>query len=374
MFGHVGQTIKRYRLLYVVGQGNQAIVWCAIHQTIKALVAIKLINKTTLNENSNLAKIRREIMIMKMNNHQNLIKLYEVIEDEEKIAIVMEYLNNGTLLNLMKHLNVLPEIRAKRYITQVLNGLDEMRSNNCVHRDIKAENIMLDSNDEIRIIDFGFSARGDIMSTGCGTPSYAAPEIYLDECYSNNVDVWSVGILTYYLITGKFPFDDENLPIMIQKIINDEPEFPTNVSTECVDFLKRALDKNPKTRLSTREALMHPWISHLHKLPSAECFVGDQLNEDVLSQLMKFGVIRTSLEYKISNGITDDDTIMYQILNDTNTINENSQKRRKSYARFPASTFANVGLSLLEKPKDRPIPLRRRNFNSRSMRSNKNIL
>lgn len=150
------QTIKQYKLLKTIGKGNFARVMLARHLPTGIEVAIKIIDKTQLNSNS-LEKLFREVSIMKLLNHPNIVKLYEVIETEKTLYLVMEYVNNGEVFEYLVKNGRMKENIARQKFRQIVSAVQYLHSKNIIHRDLKAENLLLDSNMDVKIVDFGFS-------------------------------------------------------------------------------------------------------------------------------------------------------------------------------------------------------------------------
>lgn len=150
------QQIKQYKLLKTIGKGNFARVMLARHLPTGIEVAIKIIDKTQLNSNS-LEKLFREVSIMKLLNHPNIVKLFEVIETEKTLYLAMEYINNGEVFEYLVKNGRMKENIARQKFKQIVSAVQYLHSKNIIHRDLKAENLLLDSNMDVKIVDFGFS-------------------------------------------------------------------------------------------------------------------------------------------------------------------------------------------------------------------------
>lgn len=252
----IGSEIRNYSLLYVLGEGAHAVVWCALHKIIKKKVAIKIVH----NEEKQKSDMR-EIEILKSIEFKHIVEVFEWFEDENNLFIVMEYLPNGSLQHMVRSAGSIKEIVAKKYIYQLLLTIDFLHQKQIMHRDIKAENILLDANNDIRLIDFGLSEGFNKLEKICGSPAYMAPEMILDGHYDERADLWSIGILLFYLIVGRFPFYEDSYQKLFYKTLNTEFLFPDNISKEAKDLLSRLLEKNPDNRISVRDALNHPWLT-----------------------------------------------------------------------------------------------------------------
>ncbi|KYN37548.1 Serine/threonine-protein kinase SIK3 [Trachymyrmex septentrionalis] len=182
-----------YELEKTIGKGNFAVVKMATHVVTKSKVAIKIIDKTKLNE-ENLAKIFREVHIMKRLRHPHIIRLYQVMETEKMIYLVTEYAPGGEIFDHLVRNGRMAEPEARRVFQQIVLAVHYLHQQRVVHRDLKAENLLLDADNNIKIADFGFSNEytpGVPLSTWCGSPPYAAPEIFEGKHYDGpRADVW----------------------------------------------------------------------------------------------------------------------------------------------------------------------------------------
>ncbi|XP_061551498.1 MAP/microtubule affinity-regulating kinase 3a isoform X3 [Phycodurus eques] len=251
---HVGN----YRLLKTIGKGNFAKVKLARHILTGREVAIKIIDKTQLNPNS-LQKLFREVRIMKILNHPNVVKLFEVIETERTLYLVMEYASGGEVFDYLVAHGRMKEKEARAKFRQIVSAVQYCHQKHIVHRDLKAENLLLDGDMNIKIADFGFSNEftlGNKLDTFCGSPPYAAPELFQGKKYDGpEVDVWSLGVILYTLVSGSLPFDGQNLKELRERVLRGKYRIPFYMSTDCENLLKRFLVLNPAKRgtLEVRE-------------------------------------------------------------------------------------------------------------------------
>ncbi|KAM7374869.1 hypothetical protein PAMP_007503 [Pampus punctatissimus] len=206
--------IGNYRLLKTIGKGNFAKVKLARHILTGKEVAIKIIDKTQLNPTS-LQKLFREVRIMKGLNHPNIVQLFEVIETDKTLYLIMEYASGGEVFDYLVSHGRMKEVEARAKFRQIVSAVHYCHTKNIVHRDLKAENLLLDADANIKIADFGFSNEftlGNKLDTFCGSPPYAAPELFQGKKYDGpEVDVWSLGVILYTLVSGSLPFDGQNL-------------------------------------------------------------------------------------------------------------------------------------------------------------------
>jgi serine/threonine protein kinase len=186
------------------------------------MVAIKSINKSYFNEESQSTKVKQEVVILKQTRHRNIVKLYEYFETQKHILLVTEICAGGDLLNYVRKRRQLKEDVAKSLFKQIIEGIGYCHSKNILHRDIKLDNILLAWNGEVKIGDFGVSKvvkKGEVMNEQCGTPAYIAPEILLDRGYSGfGADIWSAGVVLFAMLYGTVPFKANNMQ-ELQKII-----------------------------------------------------------------------------------------------------------------------------------------------------------
>ncbi|CAG0880114.1 unnamed protein product [Darwinula stevensoni] len=199
-------VIGKYRLLKTIGKGNFAKVKLAKHIPTGKEVAIKIIDKTQLNANS-LQKLFREVRIMKILDHPNIVKLFQVIETEKTLYLVMEYASGGEVFDYLVFHGRMKEKEARAKFRQIVSAVQYCHQKKIIHRDLKAENLLLDSEMNIKIADFGFSNEftpGNKLDTFCGSPPYAAPELFQGKKYDGpEVDVWSLGVILYTLTIMK---------------------------------------------------------------------------------------------------------------------------------------------------------------------------
>uniref|UniRef100_A0A8C6SYW7 non-specific serine/threonine protein kinase n=1 Tax=Neogobius melanostomus TaxID=47308 RepID=A0A8C6SYW7_9GOBI len=244
--------IGNYRLLKTIGKGNFAKVKLARHILTGREVAIKIIDKTQLNPTS-LQKLYREMRIMKTLNHPNIVQLFEVIETEKTLYLVMEYASGGEVFDYLVSHGRMKEKEARAKFRQVGALL------------LQAENLLLDAKANIKIADFGFSnefSAGSKLDTFCGSPPYAAPELFQGKKYDGpEVDVWSLGVILYTLVSGSLPFDGQNLKELRERVLRGKYRVPFYMSTDCEVILRRFLVLNPTKRCSLEQIMKDKWIN-----------------------------------------------------------------------------------------------------------------
>uniref|UniRef100_A0A673CJ11 non-specific serine/threonine protein kinase n=1 Tax=Sphaeramia orbicularis TaxID=375764 RepID=A0A673CJ11_9TELE len=262
---HVGN----YRLLKTIGKGNFAKVKLARHILTGREVAIKIIDKTQLNPNS-LQKLFREVRIMKILNHPNIGEVFDYLVAHGRMK----------------------EKEARAKFRQIVSAVQYCHQKHIVHRDLKAENLLLDADMNIKIADFGFSNEftlGNKLDTFCGSPPYAAPELFQGKKYDGpEVDVWSLGVILYTLVSGSLPFDGQNLKELRERVLRGKYRIPFYMSTDCENLLKRFLVLNPAKRGTLEQIMKDRWINagfeedELKPYVEPELDITDQKRIDVM--------------------------------------------------------------------------------------------
>ncbi|CAG9333438.1 unnamed protein product [Blepharisma stoltei] len=261
--------LANYRILSPLGSGTfgqvkRNLYLVAEHLPTSTKVAIKILKKKTISENRILSKVKREIKVLKNFHHCHIIRLYEVIESPSNLALVLEYLPGGEVYTYLDRNGKIPEDRTRVYIQQIISGVEYIHNMRLTHRDIKLENLLLDEFGSIKLADFGlsnFMADGDFLKTCCGSPNYAAPEVLAGQKYSGpEVDIWSMGVVLYTLLSGFLPFDDSNLASLFAKIRNGNFVIPYHFSEPAKDLIQRMLNPDPIARITINQIKWHPWL------------------------------------------------------------------------------------------------------------------
>ncbi|KAF8776369.1 hypothetical protein HU200_003602 [Digitaria exilis] len=257
--------MDRYEIGRQLGQGNFAKVYYARNLTSAQAVAIKVIDKDKITKVGLIVQIKREISIMRLVRHPNVLQLYEVLASKSKIYFVLEYAKGGELFNKISKGKFSEDV-ARRYFHQLISAVDYCHSRGVYHRDLKPENLLLDDNDNLKVSDFGLSALAEskrqdgLLHTTCGTPAYVAPEVLSRKGYDGSkADIWSCGVILFVLVAGHLPFHDPNLIEMYRKISKAEYRCPRFFSGELRDLLFRMLDPDPSTRISISRIKRSNW-------------------------------------------------------------------------------------------------------------------
>jgi len=288
--------IEHYILGKTLGIGAFGKVKIAKHEFTGNDVAIKIINKKRMKNSNMSAKIKREIKLLRYFDHPNIIRLYEVLETQSDIFVVMEYVQNGELFELIAKKGKLPENEARFYFQQIISGVEYCHNNLVTHRDLKPENILIDDNNTVKIADFGLSnlmKDGKFLKTSCGSPNYAAPEVISGKKYcGTEIDAWSCGVILFALLAGFLPFDEEVIPALFKKIREADYQIPSHFSPEAQDLIQRMLQPNVNKRIRFHEIKLHPWVKKETSLYIDLSQIGSKLfsnkiNEEILEKLMQ---------------------------------------------------------------------------------------
>jgi len=317
--------IGHYLFEKQLGSGAFATVWLARHLVLNVQVAVKVISKSSLNDEDSVIRFEREVKILKSMDHDLIAEFFEHIEDDVNHYLVMEFAAKGTLLDFVNNNEGLSEIKARKYFAQLISVLSYLHNVwHIAHRDLKPENVLLDRYDNIRIIDFGLSknynADDPNLSTQCGSPAYAPPEMIKGEPYTNAADIWSAGVLLFSIVTLELPFDGVNAPAMMKKIVFSQPVFPSQMSPLLVDLLSGMLKKNPDNRITLEEIQNHKWfLQKEFENFNPSKYAGPSspkkiVEKDIVQTLSTKGVDVKQLQQDMNSGKFSGASSMYRIL------------------------------------------------------------
>ncbi|XP_041985890.1 serine/threonine-protein kinase MARK2-like isoform X7 [Aricia agestis] len=337
--------IGKYKLLKTIGKGNFAKVKLAKHVPTGKEVAIKIIDKTQLNPGS-LQKLFREVRIMKMLDHPNIVKLFQVIETEKTLYLVMEYASGGEVFDYLVLHGRMKEKEARAKFRQIVSAVQYCHQKRIIHRDLKAENLLLDGEMNIKIADFGFSNEftpGAKLDTFCGSPPYAAPELFQGKKYDGpEVDVWSLGVILYTLVSGSLPFDGSTLRELRERVLRGKYRIPFYMSTDCENLLKKFLVLNPAKRASLESVMRDRWMNTGYEDDELRPYV--EPSQDFkdhkriaagphnaqVEALVCLGYNRQEIEYSLAEAKYDDVFATYLLLGRKSTDPESDGSRSGS--------------------------------------------
>ena len=308
-----------------IGHGAFAKVKLAKHIHTGEKVAIKILNKEEIYKSENesdIKKIKKEINILQRLKHKNIIQLYEIMETNKNLYIVMEYCEGKELFEYIVNRKHLTEREACRYFQQIINGVEYLHLSNVTHRDLKPENLLLDNKKRILISDFGLSILSknynELLSTPCGTPSYAPPEMLKGKKYNGICsDIWSCGIILYTMLVGNLPCSDSKEEIVYQNIITHNFFYPENLSDDAIDLIEHLLKINPEERYNFDEIKAHPWFNILtpklrpgivfgvHKIP---------IDNKILDKVEEYGYDRKEVEESVIESKYDSLSAVYYLI------------------------------------------------------------
>ncbi|CAF0981094.1 unnamed protein product [Didymodactylos carnosus] len=264
-----------YKVFEELGKGGFATVYKATRKIDNLEVACKMIDrkkiqKTSLQHRMQTRgtmheRLKSEIEIHSRLKHPHIVDLLNYFEDENYVYLILELCHKGDLEKYLKSKKVLSENETRIYIKQVIEGLQYLHGHGILHRDIKLQNLLLTENHDIKIADFGLAkkveTRDEKNHTMCGTPNFLSPEIAMRSAHSFETDVWSLGILISTLLTGRPPFDTENILSTLSRVAKVDYELPSSLSEEAQDLINNILQKQPENRLTLAQVKEHPFFS-----------------------------------------------------------------------------------------------------------------
>ncbi|XP_034281521.1 SNF-related serine/threonine-protein kinase-like [Pantherophis guttatus] len=269
-----GQMAGLYDLGRRLGRGHFAEVRLARHVFTGERVAVKVIEKGRLG-GAAAARLRREVGCMKLVQHPNVVRLYQVLETPARLYLVLELGDGGDLFDLLtRRPGGLDEARAKGYFAQVVHAISYCHRLHVVHRDLKPENVLFfQQQGVVKLTDFGFSScfqPGTMLATSCGSLAYSAPEILLGEEYdAPAVDIWSLGVILYMLVCGHPPFQEANDSETLTMILDCRYVIPSGISLLCADLIVQMLQRDPKQRASLELIENHAWLQGVDPSPAS---------------------------------------------------------------------------------------------------------
>jgi len=245
-----------------VGKGKFGNVYVARERVSEFIVALKVLFKKDMEKNGVFHQLRREIEIQYHLRHNSILRLFGYFYDDTRVYLILEYAQAGSVYNLLKEEGKFSESVSAKYIFQLSDALIYCHRKNVIHRDIKPENLLLSSQGDIKIGDFGWSvhAPSSKRRTLCGTIDYLSPEMLLGGEHDSNVDNWSVGVLLFEFLNGSPPFEHASENDTFAAIRHVSYSFPQTFPEGAIDLVKKLLVYDPPLRLSLNRVKSHPWI------------------------------------------------------------------------------------------------------------------
>ncbi|GAB1518284.1 serine/threonine-protein kinase gin4 [Rhizoctonia solani] len=269
-------NVGPWRLGKVIGRGSSGLVRVATHKINGQMAAVKIMSTEAIF-NSRMSvdgdpeqaeriiqSIEREIVIMKLLEHPNILGLLDVWEAKGLLFVIMEYIDGGELFDYIVEKGRIPIPEAIHYFQQVMYAVAYCHRFRIAHRDLKPENILMDKNNNIKVADFGMAAfvpRDSFLYTSCGSPHYASPEVVSGLAYNGAIsDVWSCGVILYALLSGKLPFDDEDIRALLGKVREGNYSIPADIPWPAQNLIRRMMEKDVDRRIEVVEVLQHPFF------------------------------------------------------------------------------------------------------------------
>ncbi|KAK1236641.1 Protein kinase [Marasmius sp. AFHP31] len=256
--------LGEYKVIRDIAEGTFGIVRMAVHTITGHHVAMKYISKAAISREKTKTRVRREFEYMRALRHPHIIKLYEVIFTPTDIIFVLEYAG-GELFNYIVANGRMPEPRARRFFQQIISGIEYSHRLKIVHRDLKPENVLLDDDLNVKIADFGLSSEisdGDFLTTSCGSPNYAAPEVIRGGVYAGpEIDVWSSGVILYVMLCGRLPFEDDDVQVLFSKISRGDYHTPSYLSSDARSLIQAMLAVDPVKRITIPDIIQHRFFT-----------------------------------------------------------------------------------------------------------------
>eukprot|EP01124_Arcella_intermedia_P004658 TRINITY_DN1263_c0_g1_i1.p1 TRINITY_DN1263_c0_g1~~TRINITY_DN1263_c0_g1_i1.p1 ORF type:complete len:620 (+),score=145.11 TRINITY_DN1263_c0_g1_i1:63-1922(+) len=353
-----------YRLMESLGKGGLATVKVGVDLSTGHRVAVKIVDKSKLANPREQISMAREITIMKLLKHPNILHLYDVYENTEKIFLILDLYEGGDLYgHLIRHGPMRPS-EVLGLFRQLIKGIEFCHNNLIVHRDLKPENLLLSKDKKTLVIsDFGLSTgmagSRNLLKTRCGTVHYISPEVAKGEMYVGMAsDVWSCGIILYAMSTASLPFDGETSIIVLKKIVKGEYTIPHHLPPDLKDLIRKMLTPDPAARITVSQIKQHPWhrlgatredlMDSTPVVPNVEVTAEMiQQNESIFQSLKLLGWEEAELKQELLSPAKNQAKVFFSLLVEQKA----ATMKKKSPAKSPRSTLTSSSHG--------PDPLRR---------------
>ncbi|KAH7661393.1 Non-specific serine/threonine protein kinase protein [Dioscorea alata] len=323
--------LGKYQIDHLLGRGSFAKVYQAHALSDRSNVAIKVLDKAKIVTAGLTERVITEVSAMRRLSHPNIVRLHELMATRSKIYLVMDLAPGGDLFSQIRHhrRSKLSESTARRYFHQLISALLYCHTRGVFHRDIKPHNLLLDADDNLKVADFGLSAipetlKNGLLHTSCGTPAFTAPEIVRSGGYDGSQsDAWACGVVLFFLLTARLPFEDPSTPLMFIKMNSRCYSFPSSFPPMAKQVINGFLDPNPETRLSIKGVIDTPWF--MKRSFSLESQVGSTSSSPLLElksfdSMNAFDIITRSKSFNLSGLLEDGDRKREQKFSSNETV------------------------------------------------------
>jgi serine/threonine protein kinase len=283
-----GKRVGKYELGRTLGSGSFSKVKLGVDDQ-GGQYAVKIIDKEQLIREHMEEQLKREISIMRMANHPNIVRLYDVLQTQNNIYLVLELVTGGELFDRIVSAKRFDEDTGRKYFQQLVSALHYCHKQGIAHRDLKPENLLVDDKGNIKITDFGLANMqplnnpNHLMKTVCGTPNYVAPEVLKERGYNGPTsDVWSCGVILFVMLAGYLPFDDPQLNALFAKIDKGEYRMCRTFSDGVKDLIMKTIVVDPKQRITLEGVIRHPWFQKNFDRSVYDAFNGTTAQPDVV--------------------------------------------------------------------------------------------
>lgn len=326
-----------------LGQGSFGMVRLAIHILSGEKVAIKILDRAKIKEKKDKIRIEREIEVLTKLIHPNIIRIYQVIQTKLSLNIIQEYACGKDFMEYLVEKQKIDEQEACLYFQQIISALEYIHKQGIAHRDLKPENMILTKTNEIKVIDFGLSNTykpGELLSTACGSPCYAAPEMLEGKSYIGSlVDIWSAGIILYFMLCGHHPFEGSTHSELYKKIKNGKFNIPKHVSREGKDLLNSILVTNPKKRFKISQIKAHPWFNLIDTKNNLSSGINLKtiifpIDEDIINRMESFGYNKQKVRAELYSNELGNSSITYNLF-----LRQKMKKRISSVSDLKSEEF-----------------------------------
>ena len=321
-------ALRDYELQDIMGKGTFATVWRGRDRLTFCPVAAKQFSKQSPHVDA-VASFKCELEILQDLDHPFIEQLYDVVETDDSLFLILEYVEGGSLLEFVNRHGPMPEHLARLIFIELVMAVAYLHQEKGVaHRDIKAENVLLDRNNNVRLIDFGLSQMTgavDLTSSVCGSTAYLSPELFMGiKKFAKESDIWSLGVVLFAVCAGRLPFEDKNLGRLSLMVMNQEPLYPKMLSYELIDLLRGMLAKDPQQRLTISGIMRHPWVQGGQAVVNNSALkpfralynihAATEMDAQLVRALQQFGMDTSNLERDLKLHVMNRSTAIYTSL------------------------------------------------------------